>query len=961
MIRFNDQKISKFTRVLVNFLCFLVVPLFLLNLTLESYFEQKERKITEKLRSGIDRTLTRLKNHADGSRYFDRVLKQSFESIASSEKKSVTSELSKKIGVLKKKFPDTFEFIVWNSEGDLLKELSDNTDFLFFRKKLNAFLKEIFKLTKESFPDQPHLSSSIKKQIRNFRQLLGPFIPSSALAKAMIPSPIAGCFQMHGHGKRAYGWYRDFEAFSIMAYISHKAVNSMAGAKSMCLRSFKSNRTTKFALLDENSLKTFPSVKSPLQRKIALNLKKSINMTPDEMLFDQNFFYSFRKLHGKWWATAITSRTPKTHTSQKIVYRLAAALLILLFIFHCFFLVHHNPFSLISWKLNFIFVYTVLLPLAIFSVAGYEYFSQKKTRLQTEKTAEILAFLDRYEQNFEIFKDSTGAKLTEIMEKEFWQNEKKDAKKKSLKDFMLKIKIDFNLVGMYIADKTGSTCLPDYQDPATEVTFLKPVSEAILKHLNGDELRAMEAPKILTISAISSFESANTRIRHEIVGQSVYYTYSLAMLDPRTRKFPYLIQLFWDTNRFQNMFHENFNDPKTSLENEVMMFFPETGSYSDGKIPDWRLNDFFSRVSANGNHAELFSDNAEEFLIVGKSCMKIAKAIICTRVKTSSIQNDLRNLENGLLVAISASILFSLGLFILLNQELISPIKILITGVEKIRRSQFSYRMPVNGNNELARLTETFNQTLENLQEFAIAQVVQESLLPEDNRYSAPGFEVFGKSVAMTKLGGDYYEYFITEDGRLIAMIADVAGHGVQAGLFMAMAKSAFNLARHETSDPAGIMARINEAFYKIRRSGIRTMITCSIFCFDLKEGTVDFINAGHCSPFLISPDGKEIENPLQETFPLGYSKTRDFEVTRLNFDVGSTLMMFTDGIFESRNFSNEMLGLDAFMKMIKQSFDHDLEAFYSKIFSHYENWRHEQDDDITMVMVRRKNSNEIS
>lgn len=956
----SEKKHIRFYSGLSLVLCFFVFPAFLFLIAFDNFVSYQKTNSLKESQSKSRHLLIDLKVHSDGQKYFDLVFNNFFNEkrYNADYEKTLRSNIQR----LKNAFPESLEFVVWNKSGNLDKKLSDNPRYIFFLKKLNRYLSELYEIAIKDFPGEPYIPVTLKKQARNFKQLLGPFIPASALTNSFMPSRQRRCFQMHGKGKQAYGWFSKNKNFSILIYISNKAVNSFHGAKAMCAKLNKRNTNTKLFLLDERKKTIYPSTSPQISRQLFFNQKRFTELNPADFLTDDRFLYSYQNLRENLWGVVIKEIqgiNEQTDRYWQLFARIIGAIFLFLIILQVYFLVHSNPFVAIRWKLYFVFFYTIGLPMLIFAVIGYEYLTQKQSQIQTDFANEILENIDEFDSKFENYQNKLAENLTNELEKCFEENATNHEKAKPFYRKLQELKSKYRFSAFLVADREGKSIFPEHSDQAAEITFLKNISEDVLDYLNDRKLKEIKQIKVLTQSSLASYEKSNRKILINYFGLQPFYVYWLTPFNKATKSFSYFVHIFWDVKSLQNEYYKDSSFSR--LNKDTKLFFSKTGSFSDGSLPDKNLESFFRKTEDTGTHYEIAKlSNNKDFLIVGKKGKLLEESIITVFVNKRLIDNELALVRSKLKTSTMLAVLFSLCLFFILGVLILNPIQSLVTGTEKIRKKQFNHRIELEAKNEFGRLAHSLNETLENLQEFAIAKVVQESLLPEENYYLSENFALFGRSNPMTKLGGDYYEFFEDDKGVLNVLVADVAGHGIQAALMMAMAKTAFYLAKKETSDAKLIMEKMNETFYKIRRSSIRTMMTCLMISLDPATGKFRYMNAGHCSPVILSKSGDDARFLVQEDFPLGFARARKFNPEIHCLEHGETLLLYTDGFLENHNIHGQMLGLEGFLGHVRQSFAHDISEVYQKLYSHYEAWSREQEDDVTLILIKRKrNDNE--
>ena len=316
------------------------------------------------------------------------------------------------------------------------------------------------------------------------------------------------------------------------------------------------------------------------------------------------------------------------------------------------------------------------------------------------------------------------------------------------------------------------------------------------------------------------------------------------------------------------------------------------------------------------------------------------------------IINDKINKNWFYLIAfIAINLLLTLGVSWLLSDYFLAPIKDLRMGIEAMGQQKFNYRIPIKSTDEFGSLSQVFNGTLESLGELSIATTVQENLFPLKPLQQNNAF-IWGKSVTMTRLGGDYFDFFPLNDNEVGVLMGDVAGHGVPAGFLMAMAKASVLLSEEDKTTPSKLLAAVHKVFYHVKSKKIKRMMTCVYFCINTQTGKYKMANAGHCYPAFISRDRKVTFLEIDGT-PLGITKRARYIDTEGTLEDNSFMLLYTDGMLEAHNLAGESIGIQRFSELISNSYSEDPETFYQRIFAGYKEWSPLADDDITMVLVK--------
>ena len=208
----------------------------------------------------------------------------------------------------------------------------------------------------------------------------------------------------------------------------------------------------------------------------------------------------------------------------------------------------------------------------------------------------------------------------------------------------------------------------------------------------------------------------------------------------------------------------------------------------------------------------------------------------------------------------------------------------------------------------------------------------------------------------MTTLGGDYYDCFKINDDYQGIIIGDVAGHGVPAGLMMAMAKSGVLTATEEMKlDPAVLTTRLHKNFFAIKNKKLKRMMTFQYFVLRPSDGHFCFTNAGHCFPVIVDSVKKTAEFIEYIATPLGIGPKCRCKNQEFTLEKGQTLLLYTDGIVEANNALGEQFGYDRFRLALIENYDPDPEVFYYNLYNNvYKKWSPKPDDDLTLIIVNR-------
>jgi sigma-B regulation protein RsbU (phosphoserine phosphatase) len=197
-------------------------------------------------------------------------------------------------------------------------------------------------------------------------------------------------------------------------------------------------------------------------------------------------------------------------------------------------------------------------------------------------------------------------------------------------------------------------------------------------------------------------------------------------------------------------------------------------------------------------------------------------------------------------------------------------------------------------------------------EELRTAYTIQSRLLPAQLP-SIEGYSFAGANKPCRTVSGDYYDLMVRPDGRIYFIMADVSGKGITAALVMASVATAFNIFTRTDPAPADLVRELNATLAP--KTAPTKFVTMVVGVLDPATGRVDFTNAGHVAPLVISQRGVDQLTTTDMVVGLfGFAQYRNQTVT---LEAGDSLVLFTDGVTEAENESEEQLGLDPIAELV--------------------------------------------
>jgi hypothetical protein len=188
-----------------------------------------------------------------------------------------------------------------------------------------------------------------------------------------------------------------------------------------------------------------------------------------------------------------------------------------------------------------------------------------------------------------------------------------------------------------------------------------------------------------------------------------------------------------------------------------------------------------------------------------------------------------------------------------------------------------------------------------------IAREIQMGLVPS-KPFHRDGFSIFCHMRPANTVGGDYYDILELGENQIGVVIGDVAGKGMPAALMMALLQGSLRTLVTAGHRGPELISKLNDYLW----ANIPSHSLITLFYGELNSSTGDlcFLNCGHNAPFLVRSD-QGLERLVSTSMVLGIQPDPPFQVNNTQLQPGDALLLFTDGITEAFNESEEEYGED--------------------------------------------------
>lgn len=346
-------------------------------------------------------------------------------------------------------------------------------------------------------------------------------------------------------------------------------------------------------------------------------------------------------------------------------------------------------------------------------------------------------------------------------------------------------------------------------------------------------------------------------------------------------------------------------------------------------------------------------------------------------VKNMSLLNTAKNKYIVKVILVEAIIAIVSGIFwtIYMRRRIVKPIRILneaaINMVEHLEDGT-SPEIVVKNDDEIKDLADSFSKMyhevgeyIEKLEkvtaekerigaELTLASDIQAHMLP--CIFPAfPDYDEFDIYATMTpakEVGGDFYDFFMTDEKHLAFVMADVSGKGVPAALFMVIAKTLIKNYAQMGQEPGQVFTTVNRLLCDGNDAGL--FVTAWIGILDLESGLLKYANAGHNPPLIKRENGKFEYLRSRPGFVLAGMDTTRYRQSEMVLNPGDRIFLYTDGVTEATDSSQQLYGEDRLESLLNRCQADTAEEMLADLKNDIDSFVCEapQFDDITMLML---------
>jgi sigma-B regulation protein RsbU (phosphoserine phosphatase) len=237
--------------------------------------------------------------------------------------------------------------------------------------------------------------------------------------------------------------------------------------------------------------------------------------------------------------------------------------------------------------------------------------------------------------------------------------------------------------------------------------------------------------------------------------------------------------------------------------------------------------------------------------------------------------------------------------------------------------------------------------------EFLKARKIQMASLPRQQPH-VQGFDVFGKTIPATEVGGDYFDYLKLSQRRFGVLVADVSGKGMPAAMYVQKMQGIVQSSKKNLKEASDVLLVIQEHMHEAMDAS--SFITAVAAVFDSDEQCVETAQAGHLPVLhvrkkkvrLLKPPGVWIGRTSSDLFG------KNLRSEKIEIRKGDVFLFYSDGLIEAKNEQGREFGLSR-LKKLACTTNANIRALIERCFGEVRKYsgNQPQSDDITIVGIK--------
>lgn len=946
-------------------LFFAVIPAVLAFAGYYRYMELRAAKVDRNVFAALNRILNRIESLKKDEVLFCRILARIYQYAEQSP--FPERYLAKVLPRLKRIYGNYFKFIVWDGKGNYLPAVSDfKTNQFLLKNAWTVFGKIAQNQNAHRMGNLKGCKEPNKVEFNRLQYFLGSLLVRDHLVWPYRKSQPPSIFLVSPEMSWKYLWFHVGSKIGLMCFIDERLIKRREGLKRLVASyNLRSGNPIKLGLSSVGEKNRLYLKNIRVQEDILSKLRFKSRRQRDSTQKFNNVHAVFRTLDSELVIFGFLKTNPPS-LLRKYGALIPFFLLLVPWIVWSFMgiVLKKEYFVTILIRFLGLFFAAAALPLLAMSFLGNEVLEQKRATMEKDVIEKGVKLLNSVDAGFMKTKEEIEIRFKNLLQNfpDCMNPHLADHKRIcNLISEMKAINSEYGLVIVY--DKNKQRYMEFSRNAAMKLQFPKLFGSYALKLLNSNLDNQSDEEELL-FSLINKAWLSKTislswgkLIEWNLVERNLSI---LSRMVPAGERRPPSLYAFlgWSAGTIERQYIRSsiINANRNALEIKVLAWLQDAGKFYPKSIRNPQLK---ARISEAATRNEPFSfefhNKSNSYIVFGSPGKALRNVSLVGIYPMAPIDRELQAQKKDFLFfgVLNLLIVWVIGRF--LSSGFLGPINHLSDAARALERREFTFQLPQLGSDEFGKLGEVFNKAFSALHEVESAKIVHDSLFP-DSLYNTGKFIIYGRSISMGRLGGDYFDYFPVTTGFHGVLIGDATGHGLPAALTLGIAKAAILSARKMQKTPVAFLNKLHEVFFRLKNAKNKRLMTMCYLLVDENRSEVIISNAGHVFPLFYNRLSGKTDFISLPGVPLGSVRSARFSEVKQPIQSGDKIVLFTDGFIESFSPEGIPFGLDRLQTIVEEFGELEPKRLLEKISERHIIFTgcNKSQDDLTMVIVSK-------
>lgn len=903
-------------------------------------------------------------------KYFCRTILESIIKKALNSS-SPRKNLARAFGYLKTKYSKNLSFVVWDSQGKVIPELTNVKIYRFVAGKVWESLKAVVCEMRKNGA----MNSVPSEVIRNgnlLKSFLGRMLLISRIDlpvrndKSRIPILVSY------KSKLNYLWYEISPGFSVLCFVDRRIFNGRYGLKKKLTAQNRARPSTDTPIAGYYEFplakRPFLGIKYPFQNELMSALAEYENAAVP-VVETKNLIVCIRIASSRLRLFTFFNKNkslPDIALNRIRAIRIAVLTLLLPLLLIVTAGFRRNFLNSMRWELVCIFFYVNMLPVTVMLFQARDYLADKKAALVYKAQNAIEHKLKNFDRNFQTYLKKLEEGINYRLQNFNCNNPSDSGESRAFEDLEAALE-DLQISEILLFNREGiqkAVRLNDAEGKkAASGQFMEKLGVSILDYLNGkdaadyrERLRKelVFEVEIYSESYVESAVNNLGKIKEMSFGAENKWFYMGVVRRKDAEYYSHLFMAAWDKETLAGLFLEKYlSEVSENMGMDLVARLTTNHKvYPAGRASNPDMLRLFDRIRERQSYYGGTIDiSGDAFIPVGILGKCLDTVCYLGLMPFSRIEKEVSEIRLYIFLFAIFSVFLVIVAGVFWSRNFIAPVYSMEEAILEMSRRNFRHRIPVQGSDEFGVLAKTFNRAIEGLEELNVAGIVQENLLPAMG-ISKGNIAVNGRTLRITELMADYYDFFEVSSSGIGMLLADVSAVGISAAMFMTMTKAAVRLSDCEKENPVRLLAEINNLLLAVHRDEFRYRMSFLYMLVDSENSYARWCNAGICAPILVNSACGKAKFLAQGEMDLGIDEKHVYTEYSLYLKPGEAIIVYSDGVVSGAVEGESAMSEKTLLEWALNCFDENPKNYCSNLISRRPAMKNRCDDLTVLAIV---------